>query len=133
MEEAFREGQKGRYSAPPNPWVGCVIVSNEGKIIGRGFHEKPGTPHAEVKAFEDADANNTTSNIFSQSKKNFLFVFTFFDFCLSQALCLLLLNLVIISEEPPHVTQPSSNAESNELLLQLWTPMKEYQDKESPF
>ncbi|HUM89240.1 MAG TPA: riboflavin biosynthesis protein RibD, partial [Prolixibacteraceae bacterium] len=33
----------------PNPMVGSVIVHN-GKIIGEGFHQKAGMPHAEVNA-----------------------------------------------------------------------------------
>ena len=42
---------KGKGLVAPNPMVGCVIVY-EGSIIGQGFHEKYGAPHAEVNAIE---------------------------------------------------------------------------------
>lgn len=53
MLRAIELGEKGRISAPPNPWVGCVIVK-EGEIVGEGFHESPGKPHAEIVALEQA-------------------------------------------------------------------------------
>ena len=37
----------------PNPLVGCVLVK-EGEIIGEGFHERYGYPHAEVMALKQA-------------------------------------------------------------------------------
>jgi len=37
----------------PNPWVGCVIVK-QGRIVGRGWHNGPGTRHAEVVALAQA-------------------------------------------------------------------------------
>ncbi len=53
MRAAIREGEKGRNTAPPNPWVGCVLVKN-GKIVGSGFHAKAGSAHAEVMALSEA-------------------------------------------------------------------------------
>ncbi len=50
MRRAIALGEMGRISAPPNPWVGCVIVKNA-KIIGEGYHKGPGQPHAEREAF----------------------------------------------------------------------------------
>jgi len=38
----------------PNPRVGCVILSGDGRIVGEGFHRGPGTAHAEVAALTDA-------------------------------------------------------------------------------
>jgi len=37
-------------SVSPNPRVGCVIVSSDGKILGEGWHQYYGGPHAEVNA-----------------------------------------------------------------------------------
>jgi diaminohydroxyphosphoribosylaminopyrimidine deaminase / 5-amino-6-(5-phosphoribosylamino)uracil reductase len=54
MALAIRIGEQGRRSAPPNPWVGCVVVDDAGGIAGTGFHERPGTPHAEVHALAAA-------------------------------------------------------------------------------
>jgi diaminohydroxyphosphoribosylaminopyrimidine deaminase/5-amino-6-(5-phosphoribosylamino)uracil reductase len=42
-------------SAPPNPWVGCVVVDPLlGDVVGRGFHSRAGGPHAEIEALRDA-------------------------------------------------------------------------------
>jgi 3,4-dihydroxy 2-butanone 4-phosphate synthase/GTP cyclohydrolase II len=53
MRLAIQEGEKGKATASPNPWTGCVIVKND-KIISTGYHKKAGTPHAEVNAFKNA-------------------------------------------------------------------------------
>jgi diaminohydroxyphosphoribosylaminopyrimidine deaminase/5-amino-6-(5-phosphoribosylamino)uracil reductase len=50
---AIKLGEKGRLTAPPNPWVGCVIVKG-GEILAEGFHEMAGKEHAEVVALEHA-------------------------------------------------------------------------------
>jgi diaminohydroxyphosphoribosylaminopyrimidine deaminase/5-amino-6-(5-phosphoribosylamino)uracil reductase len=60
MHAAIAQGEQGRMSAPPNPWVGCVLVK-EGEIIGRGFHHQAGEPHAEIMAIRDATARNSES------------------------------------------------------------------------
>jgi diaminohydroxyphosphoribosylaminopyrimidine deaminase/5-amino-6-(5-phosphoribosylamino)uracil reductase len=49
MARAVRIGERGRVSAPPNPWVGCTIV-REGAVVGEGHHVRPGEAHAEVAA-----------------------------------------------------------------------------------
>ncbi len=51
MARALRLTERGRETATPNPAVGCVIVKN-GRVIGEGWHEKAGQPHAEVRAME---------------------------------------------------------------------------------
>ena len=51
MELAVNLAKKARPS--PNPRVGAVLV-RDGAIVGKGFHEKPGLPHAEIIAIADA-------------------------------------------------------------------------------
>jgi diaminohydroxyphosphoribosylaminopyrimidine deaminase/5-amino-6-(5-phosphoribosylamino)uracil reductase len=41
MTQALRLAENGRYSAHPNPVVGCVIVS-DGEVVGEGWHEVAG-------------------------------------------------------------------------------------------
>jgi diaminohydroxyphosphoribosylaminopyrimidine deaminase/5-amino-6-(5-phosphoribosylamino)uracil reductase len=55
MARALRLAKRGRYSAHPNPRVGCVIVK-DGDIIGEGWHRKTGEAHAEINALEKAGA-----------------------------------------------------------------------------
>ncbi|GAA5039585.1 riboflavin biosynthesis protein RibD [Marivirga lumbricoides] len=51
MARALQLATYGRSTVSPNPMVGCVIVL-EGKIIGEGWHQKAGEPHAEVLAVQ---------------------------------------------------------------------------------
>jgi diaminohydroxyphosphoribosylaminopyrimidine deaminase/5-amino-6-(5-phosphoribosylamino)uracil reductase len=53
MQRALSLAAHGRFTAHPNPMVGCVIV-NDGNIVGEGWHVRPGTPHAEVYALHQA-------------------------------------------------------------------------------
>lgn len=53
MKKALELSECARVRAPPNPWVGCVIA-DEGKIVGEGFTQKVGGPHAEVTALRQA-------------------------------------------------------------------------------
>jgi len=53
MDLAFRLALKGRGKTSPNPMVGALVVKS-GRIVGRGYHEKAGLPHAEVRALDDA-------------------------------------------------------------------------------
>ncbi|MGB8452857.1 MAG: bifunctional diaminohydroxyphosphoribosylaminopyrimidine deaminase/5-amino-6-(5-phosphoribosylamino)uracil reductase RibD [Anaerocolumna sp.] len=53
MERALELAQKGIGYTNPNPLVGAVIVK-DGKIIGEGYHEFFGGPHAEINAFKNA-------------------------------------------------------------------------------
>lgn len=53
MQRCLELAAKGLGSVSPNPMVGCVIVRDD-KIIGEGFHEMYGGPHAEVNAIKNA-------------------------------------------------------------------------------
>lgn len=53
MARALRLAERGLYTTSPNPRVGCVLASN-GRVLGEGFHERAGEPHAEVYALRMA-------------------------------------------------------------------------------
>ncbi len=53
MQLALHLAEKGRGWTTPNPMVGAVVIK-DGKIVGRGYHERAGGPHAEVNAIDDA-------------------------------------------------------------------------------
>ncbi len=51
MQRALDLAMRGRGHVSPNPLVGCVIV-HEGHVIGEGWHQQYGGPHAEVHAVD---------------------------------------------------------------------------------
>ena len=51
MRRCLQLAKNGRQNAKPNPMVGAVIVSADGRIIGEGYHVRCGEGHAEVNAF----------------------------------------------------------------------------------
>ena len=53
MARALRLAERGAYTTRPNPMVGCVITQGE-EVVGEGWHERAGEPHAEVMALRDA-------------------------------------------------------------------------------
>ena len=53
MQKAIKEALKGEFKTTPNPMVGCIIIKNN-KIIGKGYHKKSGSAHAEVEAITKA-------------------------------------------------------------------------------
>jgi diaminohydroxyphosphoribosylaminopyrimidine deaminase/5-amino-6-(5-phosphoribosylamino)uracil reductase len=55
MRRALGLAEKGLYTATPNPRVGCVLVQGE-RVVGEGWHEKTGAPHAEANALVQASA-----------------------------------------------------------------------------
>jgi len=54
MRRALFHAARGTGRTSPNPLVGAVVVSRDGVVIGQGFHERAGGPHAEVRALEEA-------------------------------------------------------------------------------
>jgi diaminohydroxyphosphoribosylaminopyrimidine deaminase/5-amino-6-(5-phosphoribosylamino)uracil reductase len=55
MRRALALAEKGLYTATPNPRVGCVLAHGE-RIVGEGWHERAGGPHAEANALVQASA-----------------------------------------------------------------------------
>jgi diaminohydroxyphosphoribosylaminopyrimidine deaminase/5-amino-6-(5-phosphoribosylamino)uracil reductase len=56
MERALFHAARGSGRTSPNPLVGAVVVSADGVVVGQGFHERAGEPHAEVHALAAAGA-----------------------------------------------------------------------------
>jgi diaminohydroxyphosphoribosylaminopyrimidine deaminase/5-amino-6-(5-phosphoribosylamino)uracil reductase len=54
MSMAMDEGERARLHAPPNPWVGALIVNDLGVIVGEGHTQAPGESHAEIEALRRA-------------------------------------------------------------------------------
>ncbi len=55
MALALRLAEKGLFTTSPNPRVGCVLVRG-GRVVGTGWHERAGEPHAEIHALHAAGA-----------------------------------------------------------------------------
>lgn len=53
MARALQLAERGLWTTSPNPRVGCVLVRGD-EIVGEGWHEKAGEPHAEVHALRAA-------------------------------------------------------------------------------
>jgi diaminohydroxyphosphoribosylaminopyrimidine deaminase/5-amino-6-(5-phosphoribosylamino)uracil reductase len=64
MAEAVRLGEAARGRSAPNPNVGCVIVSTEGEIVGRGATAVGGRPHAEAAALGEAGKKADGSTVY---------------------------------------------------------------------
>lgn len=53
MQQALELAGKGVGWTTPNPMVGALVVK-DGRVVGRGYHQRAGGPHAEVNAIDDA-------------------------------------------------------------------------------
>jgi len=53
MAHALRLAERGLFTTHPNPRVGCVIAHGE-QVVGTGYHQRAGEPHAEVFALREA-------------------------------------------------------------------------------
>lgn len=54
MMIALAEAERARFHAPPNPWVGAVIVNDRGVVLAEGHTQVPGESHAEIVALRRA-------------------------------------------------------------------------------
>ncbi len=64
MDEALRLADDARGRSAPNPNVGCVIVSPNGRVVGRGSTAAGGRPHAEAVALEQAGRRAKESTVY---------------------------------------------------------------------
>ena len=55
MAHALRLAERGLYTTRPNPMVGCVLAQGD-EVVGEGWHQRKGGPHAEVFALQAAGA-----------------------------------------------------------------------------
>src|SRR5579859_3131619 len=60
MREALTLAARGAGTASPNPMVGALVVA-DGRVVGRGYHPKPGEPHAEIFALREGGASLYTT------------------------------------------------------------------------
>jgi diaminohydroxyphosphoribosylaminopyrimidine deaminase / 5-amino-6-(5-phosphoribosylamino)uracil reductase len=54
MRRAIALSARGLGTTSPNPPVGCVILAADGRVVGQGYHERKGEPHAEAHALAAA-------------------------------------------------------------------------------
>jgi diaminohydroxyphosphoribosylaminopyrimidine deaminase/5-amino-6-(5-phosphoribosylamino)uracil reductase len=64
MDRALELAARGRFGASPNPMVGAVVVNPDGRVVGEGYHERCGGPHAEVMALREAGAHAHGGSLF---------------------------------------------------------------------
>ena len=63
MNEAIRLARRGIGQVSPNPCVGAIVV-RDGDVVGRGWYEGPGAPHAEIVAIDEAGADSAGSTVY---------------------------------------------------------------------
>lgn len=63
MGLALNEAKKGLGRTSPNPHVGSVIVKDD-QVVGRGYHRRAGTPHAEIHALAAAGAESRGATLY---------------------------------------------------------------------
>ena len=63
MERALELAEKGRGTTHPNPVVGAVVVT-DGEVVGEGWHERKGGPHAEIVALDAAGERARGSTVY---------------------------------------------------------------------
>lgn len=63
MNFALKLALKAKERTLPNPMVGALVVKN-GRIVGRGYHQKAGFAHAEILALEEAGERAKGSTLY---------------------------------------------------------------------
>jgi diaminohydroxyphosphoribosylaminopyrimidine deaminase/5-amino-6-(5-phosphoribosylamino)uracil reductase len=63
LERALELAERGRGTTHPNPIVGAVVVAGE-DVVGEGWHERKGGPHAEIVALEAAGERARDATVF---------------------------------------------------------------------
>jgi len=63
MRLALQEAKKAMGRTSPNPCVGAVVV-RDGKIAGKGYHKRAGTPHAEIHALDAAGSKAKDATLY---------------------------------------------------------------------
>jgi diaminohydroxyphosphoribosylaminopyrimidine deaminase/5-amino-6-(5-phosphoribosylamino)uracil reductase len=64
MRRALELARRGIGHVEPNPAVGAVIADDDGNVLGEGWHERFGGPHAEVHALSSAGQAARGANLF---------------------------------------------------------------------
>lgn len=63
MNLAMQLARKGKGKTSPNPMVGALVIKN-GRIVGRGYHEKAGMSHAEIIALDEAGKKSKGATLY---------------------------------------------------------------------
>lgn len=63
MARALRLARRGLGKTDPNPVVGALVVKN-GKVVGQGYHQAAGKPHAEIEAIREAGSDAREADLF---------------------------------------------------------------------
>ena len=63
MARALRLAERGAFTTKPNPMVGCVVARGD-EVVGEGWHQRAGGPHAEVLALQAAGDNARGATVY---------------------------------------------------------------------
>ena len=64
LSRALELAERGRGTTAPNPIVGAVVVLPTGEVVGEGWHERPGSSHAEVRALGAAGERSRGATLY---------------------------------------------------------------------
>jgi len=63
LDRALALAERGRATVAPNPLVGCVVVLGD-QVVGEGWHQRAGGPHAEIAALRAAGGNARDATVY---------------------------------------------------------------------